>query len=113
MSHSNSKAHCGPTQQTEAHVKHEEARQLRAEIEAFKARGGKIEVLGNTPRRDLHDYKKAEKGRKGGKKNSRAGISALFEQARINTTIEVLPLDEAELLEREDNTVDEEEVDEV
>lgn len=55
----------------EQHVKDREAAELRADIEAFVAKGGKIEVLGNTPRRDIHDYKKAESGRKGGRKNKR------------------------------------------
>ena len=68
--------HVGPVNAlpVDQHVKNREAEQLRADIEAYQAAGGKIEVLGNTPRRDVHDYKKAEKGRKGGRKNKKDTI---------------------------------------
>lgn len=39
--------HVGPAQQEDPHIKHAQARQLRSEIDAFVAAGGKIERLAN------------------------------------------------------------------
>lgn len=53
MSKSTSRMHTGANQLTHQHQKDAEAHQLAADIKAFKAAGGKIEVLGHTPLRPL------------------------------------------------------------
>lgn len=53
MSKSNSALHVGTAQLVESRVKQIEADTLRADIEAFLAKGGKIQKLGNTPVRGI------------------------------------------------------------
>ena len=53
MSSPNPKMHLGPPQLVAQHQKDAEATQLRADIEAFQAAGGVIQVLGNTPTRPM------------------------------------------------------------
>lgn len=71
-------SHVGANHLSPYEDKLEEARRLRAEIEAFQAAGGQIEKLGNTPLRSVIDAKAAAKGRKGGSKNKRMAHEAIF-----------------------------------
>lgn len=104
---SNTKLHVGPNQFVAYDVKQRESEELANHLAEFQARGGKIEVLGTTPRRDIHDYKKAEKGRKGGRKNKKEALSAVFLSKKPKFDIldeqDNVPLDEVDV----DNALEE------
>lgn len=66
MAKSTSTLHVGAAQLVEQHIKQQQSNDITADIEAFKRRGGKIEILGTTPLRwDGRPKAKAKKKTKG------------------------------------------------
>lgn len=90
-----SRSHTAGGTTTALHVKQAESVAIEKHIDAFKAAGGKIEVLGTTMHKDRTDPKAAARGRKNGKANARN--NALFVQKTpVPESLETLVDDEIE-----------------